>query len=58
MSRMAAPVGEVTTPMQRGSTGSGFLRAAANKPSSSSFFFSCSNASCRAPNPTGSISVT
>ena len=38
MSRMAAPVGDVTTPMQRGSTGSGFLRASSNKPSSCKFF--------------------
>ena len=38
MSRIAAPVGDVTTPMQRGSTGSGFLRASSNRPSSWSRF--------------------
>ena len=36
---MAAPLGEVTTPMQRGRIGSGFLRASANNPSSCELLF-------------------
>ncbi|MNI25893.1 hypothetical protein D3C73_795720 [compost metagenome] len=57
ISRTAAPVGEVTTPMQRGNRGSGRLRAAANSPSSSSLFFSCSYARYRLPIPSGCICV-
>ena len=55
MSRSAAPSSEVTIPIFRGSAGSGRLRAASNRPSACSFFFSCSNASCSAPSPCGSM---
>ena len=51
MSRTAAPSSEVTMPIERGRSGSGRLRAAANSPSASSRFFSCSKASCSAPSP-------
>ena len=54
MSRTAAPSSEVTMPMVRGSSGSGRLRAAANRPSASSRRFSCSKASWSAPSPRGS----
>ena len=36
MSRSAAPVGDVTTPIRRGKRGSGRLRAGANSPSAAS----------------------
>ena len=52
--KITAPPGEVTTPMVRGRTGSGFLRAESNRPSAASFCFSCSKANCSAPIPTGS----
>ncbi len=39
MSWIAAPVGEVTTPMRRGTGGSARLRSAANKPSAASLAF-------------------
>ena len=38
MSRTAAPVGEVTTPMRRGIAGSGRLRAGSNRPSRCELF--------------------
>ena len=54
MSRSAAPSSDVTTPMRRGSTGSGRLRPASNSPSACSRRLSCSNAACSAPSPSGS----
>ncbi len=51
---MAAPVGEVTTPMCRGRVGTGFFRAVSNSPSACSFRFNSSKACCRAPSPAGS----
>ena len=55
MSRITAPVGEVTMPIRCGSAGSGRFRAASNSPSAASFFFNCSKASCSAPCPCGSM---
>ena len=55
MSRMAAPVGEVTTPTCCGSAGSGRLRSAAKSPSAASRFFSASRRSISSPSPAGSI---
>ena len=54
ISRTAAPVGEVTTPIFQGKAGSGFFASSSNKPSFSSFAFNCSKAFCRAPSPLGS----
>ena len=50
---MAAPDGDVITPMRRGYGGNGFLRAESNSPSAPSFAFSCSKATARSPAPTG-----
>jgi hypothetical protein len=58
MSRMAAPVGEVTIPITRGKAGSGRLRASAKRPSASSRRLSCSKAYWSAPTPLGSRSST
>ena len=58
MSRMAAPVGEVTMPMWRGNRGRGRLRAVSNRPSRFSFSFSFSKASCRLPWPAASSFCT
>ena len=55
MSRTAAPVGEVATPIRRGRKGSGRLRSGAKRPSASSLRLSCSKASCSAPSPLGSM---
>ena len=52
-SRQTAPVGEVTTAITRGRSGSGRLRAASNRPSSDRRAFSCSNRIARLPNPDG-----
>ena len=46
---MAAPDGDVITPMRRGYGGNGFLRAESNSPSAPNFAFSCSKASCGRP---------
>ena len=43
---------------RRGNSGSGFLRASSNNPSASRRFLSCSNASCSAPTPDGSMCST
>ena len=51
MSRITAPVGEVTTPMTRGSIGSGRLRAASNRPSAASFCLRSSSSLSSAPTP-------
>ena len=49
----SAPLGEVTSAMQRGKAGSGRLRAASNSPSACSLSRSCRKASSSAPCPTG-----
>ena len=54
MSRIAAPSSDVTTPIFRGSTGSGRLRACVEQSLRPSRRFSCSKASCSAPSPRGS----
>ena len=53
MSRMAAPLGEVTIPIRFGNRGSGFLRAGSNKPSASNLRLSASNFACNNPRPRG-----
>ena len=59
MSRMTAPVGDVTTPMVRGKDGSFFLRSGANSPSAARRAFSFSNKSIIAPSPaTSRLSTT
>ena len=59
MSRITAPVGEVTTPMTSGRNGSSCLRAASNRPSAASFFLRSSNSAISAPMPAGSrLSIT
>ena len=58
MSRITAPVGELTTPIRRGSIGSGLLRAGSKSPSCSSLAFSSSNACCSDPLPSGSSTCT
>ena len=58
MSRMTAPVGELTTPIRRGSMGRGRLRAGSKSPSFSSFAFRSSNACCSEPLPIGSSTCT
>ena len=55
MSRITAPVGEVTTPITRGRNGSGRLRAAANSPSASSRALSLASKASSAPSPAISI---
>ena len=57
-SRITAPLGEETMPMREGKRGSGRFRAASKSPSASSFFLSCSKASCSAPCPWGSMVST
>ena len=54
-SRIAAPVGLVTTAIRRTNGGSGRLRAGSNSPSLASFSRSCRRASSSAPMPRGSI---
>jgi hypothetical protein len=56
MSRITAPVGEVTTPMIRGRYGRGRLRAMSNRPSAASIFLRCSSNAISAPAPAGSSS--
>ena len=51
---MTAPVGELTTPIRRGSIGSGRLRAGSKSPSFSSFALRSSNACWSEPLPSGS----
>ena len=55
MSRITAPVGDVTTPIRRGRYGIGFLRAGANNPSAASRAFSFSNCAKSAPTPAGAM---
>ncbi len=54
MSRTAAPSSDVTMPILRGRAGSARLRRGSNRPAAWSRCFNCSNASCRAPSPSGS----
>ena len=54
MSRMTAPVGEVTRPTTRGRNGSRFLRASSNRPSAASFLLRSSSSAISAPTPAGS----
>jgi hypothetical protein len=54
MSRMTAPVGEVTTPITSGSHGNSCLRASSNRPSAASFFLRSSISAISAPMPAGS----
>ncbi len=42
-------------PIRSGSGGIGFFRPGSNRPSASSRAFNCSNASCKAPSPCGSM---
>ena len=59
MSRITAPVGEVTTPITAGRNGSSCLRAASNRPSAASFFLRSSTSAISAPSPAGSsVSIT
>ena len=58
MSRITAPVGEVTTPMVRGMNGSGRLRAASNRPSAASCLRRASSSAISAPTPAGSSNST
>lgn len=55
MSRITAPVGEVTTPMVLGRKGSGFFRSSANNPSSASFLRRSSSILRSAPSPASSM---
>ena len=55
MSRITAPVGEVTTPMVFGRKGSGFLRVGSNSPSASSRALVFSSSASSAPSPASSI---
>jgi len=53
ISRMAAPLGEVTMPIRCGNFGSAFFRAGSNNPSASNFRLSASNFACSKPSPRG-----
>ncbi len=52
-SRQTAPVGEVTTAITGGRSGSGRLRAASNRPSAERRALSCSKRMARSPKPDG-----
>ncbi len=59
MSRMTAPVGDVTTPITSGRNGRSCLRASSNRPSAASFFLRSSSSAISAPTPAGSsVSTT
>ncbi len=58
MSRMTAPVGEVTTPITSGRNGSSCLRFGSNNPSAASFFLRSSTSAISAPIPAGSSAST
>ena len=58
ISRITAPVGELTTPMTAGKNGIFFFRAESNRPSAASFFFLASSMAMSAPTPASSISST
>ena len=55
MSRMTAPVGDVTMPTTRGRNGSGRLRSSSNKPSAANLRLRSSSSAISAPTPAGSI---
>ena len=55
MSRMTAPVGEVTTPIRRGRYGRRFLAEAANSPSPANLAFNFSSSAISAPSPASSM---
>ena len=55
MSRMTAPVGEVTMPMRAGRYGIGRLRSSANSPSAASRCLRSSKSAMSAPAPAGSM---
>ena len=54
MSRIAAPDGEVTKPIDLGHFGKSRFLSTSNRPSLNSFSFNLSKRSCRAPLPSGS----
>ena len=58
MSRMTAPVGEVTMPIVRGMRGSARFRSSANRPSAASAFLRASRSAISAPSPAGSSAST
>ena len=58
MSCQTAPLGEVTTPITPGNSGSGRFRDGSNNPSDSSCWRSRTNSSASAPEPTGSAAAT
>ncbi len=59
MSRITAPVGEVTTPIVVGRYGSGRLRSGANNPSAASRWRVFSSSASSAPSPASSrLSIT
>jgi hypothetical protein len=58
MSRITAPVGEVTTPLTPGRKGSRRLRALSNSPSAVSLRRRSSRRAFRAPMPAGSSEST
>jgi hypothetical protein len=58
MSRITAPVGDVTTPITAGRNGSARLRSSPNRPSAASFFLRASTIAISAPTPASSISST
>ena len=53
MSRIAAPLGDVTIPIRVGNFGSARFRAGSKSPSASSFRLSASNLACNMPRPRG-----
>ena len=55
ISRITAPVGDVTIPMTSGRNGIGFLRSGSNRPSAASFFLRSSRSFKSAPSPATSI---
>ena len=58
ISRMTAPVGEVTTPMTPGRKGRSFLRTSSKRPSAASFLRRSSNSFRSAPSPASSTAST
>ncbi len=59
ISRITAPVGEVTTPITLGKNGSSCLRSSSNRPSAVNFFLRSSRSFISAPIPAGSsVSMT
>jgi hypothetical protein len=58
MSRITAPVGDVTTPITWGRKGSFRFRSGANRPSAASAFLRRSSKASSAPSPASSIRST